>query len=114
MTWRRQKSAGISRSWTLKSWKVNFGGAGGKVDEDDPVEYSNSTGLMWGKVRKYLKDGRLQLPDDDALFAQLSNRKYRVNKDGKIELERKEDMKKRGLSSPDIAGRIGNGPLRSG
>ena len=58
---------------------------------------------MWGKVRKCLKDGRLQLPDDDALFAQLSNRKYRVNKDGKIELERKEDMKKRGLSSPDIA-----------
>lgn len=87
----------------LEILESHFGGAGGKVDEDDPVEYSNSTGLMWGKVRKCLKDGRLQLPDDDALFAQLSNRKYRVNKDGKIELERKEDMKKRGLSSPDIA-----------
>ena len=58
---------------------------------------------MWGKIRKYLKDGRLQLPDDDPLFSQLSNRRYSVNKDGKIELERKEAMKKRGLPSPDIA-----------
>ncbi len=83
--------------------ECHFGGAGGKADEDDPVEYSNSSGLMWGRVRQYLKDGRLQLPDDDTLFVQLSNRRYRVNKDGKLELERKEDMKKRGLSSPDIA-----------
>ena len=73
------------------------------MDEDDPVEYSNSTGLMWGKVRQFLKDGRLQLADDDALFSQLTNRRYMVSKDGKIELERKEAMKKRGLQSPDIA-----------
>ena len=83
--------------------ECHFGGAGGKVDEDDPVEYSNSTGLMWGKVRKCLQAGSLQLPDDSALFGQLSNRKYRVDKDGKLVLERKEDMKKRGLSAPDIA-----------
>ena len=87
----------------LEIQECHFGGAGGRVDDDDPVEYSNSTGLMWGKVRNYLQDGRLKLPEDDALFAQLSNRKYRVNKDGKIELERKEEMKKRGLRSPDIA-----------
>lgn len=87
----------------LEIVECHFGGAGGKVDEDDPVEYSNSTGLMWGKVRKYLQEGRIRLPDDDALFAQLSSRKYIVNKDGKIELERKEAMKKRGLRSPDIA-----------
>ncbi len=83
--------------------ECHFGASGGKVDDEDPVEYSNSTGLMWGKIRKYLKDGRLQLPDDDTLFSQLSNRRYSVNKDGKIELERKEAMKKRGLPSPDIA-----------
>lgn len=87
----------------LEIVECHFGGAGGKVDEDDPVEYSNSTGLMWGKVRQFLKDGRLQLADDDALFSQLTNRRYMVSKDGKIELERKEAMKKRGLQSPDIA-----------
>ena len=87
----------------LEILECHFGGAGGQVDADDPVEYANSTGLMWGKVRQFLKDRRLRLPEDDALFSQLCNRKYRVGKDGKIELERKEEMKKRGLPSPDIA-----------
>lgn len=83
--------------------ECHFGGSGGKVDEDDPVEYANSTGLMWGAVRKALKAGALQIPENDTLMTQLSNRKYRVNKDGRIELERKEEMKKRGLKSPDMA-----------
>lgn len=83
--------------------ECHFGGAGGKVDESDPIEYSNIAGIMWGKMRKYLQEERLQLPDDDALFSQLTNRKYIVNKDGKIEIERKEAMKKRGVKSPDIA-----------
>lgn len=87
----------------LEIVECHFGAAGGKIDEDDPVEYSNSTGLMWGKVRKLLQAGALQIPDDDALISQLSNRRYSVNKDGKLELERKEAMKKRGLPSPDIA-----------
>ncbi|MFV0240757.1 MAG: terminase [Lacrimispora sphenoides] len=87
----------------LEIIECHFGGKGGKVDDADPVEYSNSTGLMWGAIRKGLQEGTLQLPDNDALFSQLSNRKYIVNKDGEIELERKESMKKRGVSSPDIA-----------
>lgn len=87
----------------LEIVECHFGAAGGKIDEDDPLEYSNSTGLMWGKVRKLLQAGALQIPDDDALISQLSNRRYIVNKDGKLELERKEAMKKRGLPSPDIA-----------
>ena len=87
----------------LEIIECHFGGAGGKVDESDPVEYSNSTGLMWGKVRKFLMEGKLQIPDDSTLFSQLSNRKYVVNKDGKLEMERKENMKKRGVPSPDIA-----------
>lgn len=87
----------------LEIIECHFGAAGGKIDEDDPVEYSNSTGLMWGKIRKLLQNGALQIPDDDALISQLSNRRYIVNKDGKLELERKEAMKKRGLPSPDIA-----------
>ena len=87
----------------LEIIECHFGGAGGKVDDNDPIEYSNSTGLMWGAVRRALKDEQMELPDLDELFAQLSNRKYIVNKDGKIELERKESMKKRGVSSPDLA-----------
>lgn len=83
--------------------ECHFGGAGGKVDEDDPIGYRNSTGLMWGTVRRCLQEGTLALPDDDALFSQLCSRKYIVGQDGRLELEKKEAMKKRGLRSPDIA-----------
>ena len=56
---------------------------------------------MWGLLREKLKRNEIELIYDDKQIAQLSNRKYRINSDGQIELERKEDMKKRGLTSPD-------------
>lgn len=87
----------------LEFMESHFGAEGGKVSESDPVEYFNSTGLMWGKVREALKAGTLQIPDDEQLIKQLSNRCYRVEDNGSIRLERKEDMKKRGVPSPDIA-----------
>ena len=34
-------------------------------------------------------------------IAQLSTRKYRIASNGKIEIEGKDEMKKRGLKSPD-------------
>ena len=58
---------------------------------------------MWGAVREALRKGTIHLWYDDKQISQLSNRKYAVNSSGKIELERKEAMKKRGLSSPDMA-----------
>ena len=37
------------------------------------------------------------------MISQFSSRKYRITSRGKIALERKEEMKKRGLQSPDRA-----------
>ena len=72
------------------------------MSDSDPVSYQNSTGLMWGTVREALRTQTLKLWPDDKQISQLSNRKYTVNSNGKIELEKKEAMKKRGLSSPDM------------
>ena len=80
--------------------ECHFGGEGGTISDDDPIEYQNSTGLMWGAVREALRNGTIHLWYDDKQISQLSNRKYAVNSSGKIELE---PMKKRGLSSPDMA-----------
>lgn len=88
---------------TLDILECHFGGKGGSLDEGDPVEFENNAGLMWGMVRKLLKERALSIWNDEKLIAQLSNRKYKVNSKGKIELEKKEEMKKRGLTSPDIA-----------
>lgn len=98
----RLKEIKENRHWkTVELYECHFGGAGGKNKEDEPVEFSNSTGLMWGILREKVKNRRIQLVYDDKQITQLSNRKYRINSDGKIELERKEEMKKRGLTSPD-------------
>lgn len=98
----RLKEIKRQKAWnTVKLYECHFGGAGGKNKQEEPVEYSNSTGLMWGLLREKLKRNEIELIYDDKQIAQLSNRKYRINSDGQIELERKEDMKKRGLTSPD-------------
>lgn len=105
---RREAYRGIAgesndRDITLDIVEGHFGGIGGKLDEGDPVRFANKTGIMWGRIRKLLKDGALSIWDDDKLISQLSNRTYTVDSSGKIVLEKKEDMKKRGVSSPDIA-----------
>lgn len=87
----------------LEVYECHFGGEGGTVSPDDPVEYANSTGVMWGTVREALRKQTLVLWRDDRQITQLSNRRYSINSAGRIELERKEAMKKRGIQSPDIA-----------
>lgn len=93
--------------FTLEVYECHFGGEGGVVTAADPVEFENSTGLMWGTVREALRTCALTLIYDDKQITQLSNRRYSINSAGKIELERKEAMKRRGLSSPDIADALG-------
>lgn len=98
----RLKEIKQQKNWTtVKLYECHFGGAGGKNKQEEPVEFSNSTGLMWGLLREKLRRHEIELIYDDKQITQLSNRKYRINSDGKIELERKEEMKKRGLTSPD-------------
>ncbi|MDF2651330.1 MAG: terminase protein PACase protein, partial [Paenibacillus sp.] len=68
---------------------------------------------MWGAVRTELEGNMtnfingitpdFELPDDDTLISQLSTRKWKMTSKGKILLESKDDMKKRGLKSPDRA-----------
>lgn len=69
----------------------------------NPENYFNWGSESWATIRSYLHDGDIQIPDDEDLIGQLSTRKYRVTSKGKIQLESKDDMKKRGLRSPDRA-----------
>jgi len=82
--------------------ECHFGGKGGRV-EGEPVEMKNAAAVMWGNVRRRIMQGELYLAEDEAQIVQLTNRRYRVASDGRIELERKEEMKRRGVSSPDRA-----------
>jgi len=58
---------------------------------------------MWVKMRDWLRDGGA-IPDDEELRDDLTGPLYTFDNKGRLQLERKEDMKKlRGLASPDKA-----------
>lgn len=68
----------------------------------DPAKYYNRRAELWGLMRDWLKDGAC-LPDDSELRDDLIGPEYGFDAKMRIQLEKKEDMKKRGLASPDSA-----------
>ncbi|WP_135552092.1 DEAD/DEAH box helicase family protein [Paenibacillus cymbidii] len=83
---------------------------GGATDDE---YYGNHGSKLWGDVKELLETnmtnfilgqpGVIEMPDDEKLIAQLTTRKWRMGSNGRIYLESKKDMKKRGLPSPDRA-----------
>ncbi|MED0765990.1 terminase B [Aneurinibacillus thermoaerophilus] len=74
---------------------INFA-EGGNEDYDDIISE------MYGYFKENVLD-ECSLPDDEDLIAQLSVRKYTITSKGRIKLESKKEMKKRGVKSPDRA-----------
>jgi hypothetical protein len=68
---------------------------------DDERQYFNKRSEMWGKMKEWLKGA--DLPKDQELFDDLIGPEYGYDAKMRIQLEKKSDMKKRGLSSPDKA-----------
>ena len=61
---------------------------------------ANKRAEMWAALREWLGTGAI--PDDPEIAADLTGVEYGYNANNAIQLERKEDMKKRGIASPDI------------
>lgn len=81
---------------------VNFASAPPKTDED-VVYYKDMTTFLWAEVKSLLEAKAISLQNDNELVAQLSVRKYTIVSNGMLQLERKKDMKDRGIQSPDRA-----------
>jgi len=69
----------------------------------DPEVYLNTRAEWYWGLRTRFETGDIDIENDPQLISQLSNIKYKINSRGQIQIESKEDMKKRGLSSPDRA-----------
>ncbi len=65
--------------------------------------YDDIVTWMWSNVRDLMEAKELKLPDDSILLGEFSTRKYHFISNGKQRLESKDDLKKRGLHSPDRA-----------
>jgi hypothetical protein len=112
--------AAISAGAKLQQVTVDDTGVGGGVTDRlrdlkypvIPINFSQKPGdpfhfryirdeIFWN-LRELFRSDEIEIPPNDDLIAQLSSIKYKVNaRSGKIEIETKDDMKKRGLKSPD-------------
>lgn len=80
--------------------KIETDTAAGK---DAAERYNNLTTAMWASMRDLLDNKQIVIEDDEQTIGQLSSRKYTMASNGKLEIEPKKEMKKRGLDSPDRA-----------
>lgn len=74
--------------------EVQFG-----AKADDARKYANKRAEMWGRLKDWLAIGSLQR--DEQLATDLTGVEYAFTPGDQIVLERKEDMRRRGLASPD-------------
>ena len=65
--------------------------------------YLNLRAELWFKIKEWLSGRDVFLPSDDELVQQLVSPIYKYTSTGKVKLESKEEMKKRGIKSPDKA-----------
>jgi len=85
---------------------INFGGrpvTPAPLDEtgkpgSDPA---NRRAELWMNLRTALEGGRFKIPDTDSLQSDLCSAGYKYSSDGKLLIESKQDMRRRGVPSPD-------------
>jgi hypothetical protein len=77
---------------------VNFGEAAIESER-----FENKKAELFWVLRELIRDKQLSLPDDKELINQLCSIKYSYTRKGKIKIESKDELKKRGLKSPDKA-----------
>ena len=65
--------------------------------------YLNLRAELWFSIKDWLTRRDCRLPSDDELIAELVSPMYSYTSSGKIKIEAKEAMKKRGIKSPDKA-----------
>ena len=68
--------------------------------------YNNLRTELWFKTKAWLEDRSCKLPNDDELLADLTGIRYSFTSSGKMAAESKDQMRRRGLRSPDLADAI--------
>lgn len=90
----------VDRLWELgfKKIVVAVNAGSSPLDAD---KYVNKRAEMWGVCKDWLTDGPVQIPDVDSLHADLCGVRYKFDSLTRLVIEPKDQMKKRGLRSPD-------------
>ena len=101
--------AGVLDRLKEQRYKVRGVNFGGKADDHS---WGNKRAEIWGLMREWVKTASIGSDDANAsrdnrdLKADMTGPQYKLNSQGQTLLESKDDMKKRGMSSPDAADAI--------
>ncbi len=82
-------------------WPINRFNAGETAFND--ADFCNRGAEVWESAGREVAKGAVILPNDPTLVAQLTSRKRTMDSKGRIKCESKDDMRKRGIKSPDRA-----------
>ena len=78
-------------------------GINGSDAANDSEHFANLRAEMYWSLRERFMTRRIAIPDNPDLIGELTSMKYKITPKGQIQIESKDDMKKRGLESPDYA-----------
>lgn len=94
--------AGVVDNLADDGYPVNDMQAG--AGSNQPKKFVNARAEWYWNLRGMFERGEMDLdPDDEELAAQLSSLRYIFTRRGQIQIESKDDMRKRGMPSPDRA-----------
>jgi len=75
----------------------------GSASSRDPERYANRRAELYWGLRERFRQGAIAITDDPIMAEELASIRYRINSRGQIQIESKEEMKKRIARSPDRA-----------
>ena len=62
----------------------------------------NKRAEMWGEMKTWLTEQPAFIPAEDVIMGDLTGPKFSFDSNGRMKLESKDDMRKRGVKSPDV------------
>lgn len=73
------------------------------VNDKAERQFNRLRDELWWKSREWLEAKDCRMADDDETIAELTTPTYTILSNGLIQVERKDEMKKRGVKSPNRA-----------
>jgi hypothetical protein len=98
-------SIGLGAGVVDRLKELNLPARGINVSESPAMgaTYRNLKAELWHKAKAWLESRDCTMPKDEALVAELATCRYSFTSSGKIQIEGKDEIRKRGLASPDRA-----------
>lgn len=87
----------------VQMWRKSVNGIYASESAHNKQKFSRLRDELYWRLRERFEKGRISIPADDELIGELSGIKWKMELSGKIKIEAKSEMRKRGLLSPNRA-----------